>query len=156
MGGALAYLVLRMFLSPAVTLYVQTAIPLVMVLTYVFVLGKPGKIVPSDRKNINDSLREEPPDMNGKPFEEAEPLIQEEVHVKDEKRKIRFFNPEELRYWLQHMKYIPRLWKYMLPLFVVYIAEYMINQSLFEQLYNPGTFVFGHWKCLDQATQYRV
>ena len=124
-----------------------------MMVTFIFVLGKPGKIIPSSDKRINEQLEDEPPKMNEKPFEEAEPFIREEEETEKKKTKLKLFNKEELAYWWRHMQYVPRLWKYMLPLFVVYIAEYMINQSLFEQLYNPGTSVFG--KCINQDTQYR-
>ena len=57
-------------------------------------------------------------------------------------------------YWLSHVKYIPHLWKYMLPLFLVYWAEYMINQGFFELLYNANTHV-GHL-CINQEAQYRL
>ena len=57
-------------------------------------------------------------------------------------------------YWWEHVKYIPRLWKYMLPLFLVYWAEYMINQGFFELLYNPNTHVGS--LCISQEAQYRL
>ena len=63
------------------------------------------------------------------------------------------FHREEAEHWLSHVKYIPRLFKYMLPLFVVYFAEYAINQSFFELLYNANTHLGGY--CLDQPAQYR-
>ena len=57
-------------------------------------------------------------------------------------------------YWLAHVKYIPRLWKYMVPLFFVYAAEYMINQGFFELLYNRDTHVGS--LCISQEAQYRL
>ena len=57
-------------------------------------------------------------------------------------------------FWWSHVKYIPRLWKYMLPLFVVYWAEYMINQGFFELLYNANTHIGS--LCINQEGQYRL
>ena len=68
-------------------------------------------------------------------------------------KDVELFHREEAEHWLSHVKYIPRLFKYMLPLFVVYFAEYAINQSFFELLYNANTHLGGY--CLDQRTQYR-
>ena len=51
------------------------------------------------------------------------------------------------------MKYIPYLVKYMMPLYLVYVSEYMINQGLFELLYYKNTRLGSI--CLDQKDQYR-
>ncbi len=69
------------------------------------------------------------------------------------RRRCPGLNKEEAKHWWSHVKYIPNLWWYMLPLFAVYTAEYMINQGLFELLYSPNTHIGS--LCLDQATQYR-
>jgi hypothetical protein len=57
-------------------------------------------------------------------------------------------------YWWAHVKYIPNLWRYMVPLFFVYAAEYMINQGFFELLYNPNTHIRS--LCISQEAQYRL
>ena len=59
-----------------------------------------------------------------------------------------------LAYWCAHVKYIPHLWQYMLPLFLVYWAEYMINQGFFELLYNRDTHIGS--LCISQEAQYRL
>ncbi len=48
MAGALVYLVLRFGISPQATLLIQTFSPIVMLLTYFFVLGQPGTILPTE------------------------------------------------------------------------------------------------------------
>ena len=53
----------------------------------------------------------------------------------------------------EHVRYIPKLFWYMVPLFAVYIAEYMINQGLFELLYYQNTRAFT--LCVDAHEQYR-
>ena len=57
-------------------------------------------------------------------------------------------------FWWDHVKYTPHLWRYMLPLFVVYVAEYVINQSLFELMFSKDTQIEGF--CLTQPVQYRL
>ena len=64
-----------------------------------------------------------------------------------ERRKV------QLKHLWENIKYIPRLWKYMLPLFFVYVAEYMINQGLYEILFYPGTHLGRFY--LSHNAQYR-
>ncbi len=69
--------------------------------------------------------------------------------------RVKLFNREELGYWWSHMKYIRHLlFPYMVPLFGVYIAEYMINQGLYELFIYPHTHL-GSIK-INQGAQYRV
>ena len=49
---------------------------------------------------------------------------------------------------LSKLRLVLPLWKYMIPLFIVYLAEYTINQGLYELLYYEGS-------SLSQAEQYR-
>ncbi|XP_055587047.1 battenin-like [Uranotaenia lowii] len=58
-------------------------------------------------------------------------------------------NERPLENWRQKVRYIPSLFFYMIPLLLVYIFEYFINQGLFEFIYFPGIW-------LDHAEQYRV
>ncbi|XP_052888711.1 battenin isoform X2 [Anopheles moucheti] len=53
-----------------------------------------------------------------------------------------------LENWQQRIRYIPSLFIYMIPLVLVYLLEYYINQGLFELLYFPGIW-------LSQSGQYR-
>lgn len=39
---------------------------------------------------------------------------------------------------------IPKLLKYMIPLMLVYFAQYFINQGLFELLYFPDSTISDH------------
>ncbi|XP_055687173.1 battenin [Lutzomyia longipalpis] len=48
----------------------------------------------------------------------------------------------------QKIRYVPKMFKYMIPLTLVYLFEYFINQGLFELVYFPGIW-------LDKANQYR-
>lgn len=57
-------------------------------------------------------------------------------------------NERPLQNWKQKINYIPSLFIYMIPLILVYLFEYFINQGLFELVYFPGIF-------LDQSEQYR-
>ena len=59
-------------------------------------------------------------------------------------------NPDQTRSmsFKSKLRLVLPLWKYMLPLFFVYFAEYTINQGLYELLYYEGS-------SLSQAEQYR-
>ncbi|XP_059609156.1 battenin [Phlebotomus argentipes] len=48
----------------------------------------------------------------------------------------------------EKIRYIPKMFKYMIPLTLVYLFEYFINQGLFELVYFPNIW-------LDKAEQYR-
>lgn len=131
-GGALIYAGLRTFLSAKVTLLLQLFMPTLLILTYIFILTKPAKVLPGSRA------------------EDSTPQTSSSTH---RRLKFKFFNKKETKYFISHLKYIPRLVKYMIPLFCVYIAEYMINQGLFEVLYYSNTRLGAI--CLDQKDQYR-
>ena len=49
-AGALIYAGLTFLISPKATLLIQLFMPLVMLVTYLFILGKPRKILPSEVK----------------------------------------------------------------------------------------------------------
>ena len=51
--------------------------------------------------------------------------------------------------FLIRLLYTRKLLRYMIPLFIVYVFEYMINQGLFELLYYSNA-------CFDQSVQYRL
>ena len=180
MAGALVYAGLKSVLSAQVTLYIQTFMPFLMLVSYLFVLGKPGSIIPETSDQSNDDpppYSSTPPvshqsDVN--PHDEGKyPMSSTNSDIDDNeallhsptqntvgvtgrmrlKLNVKLLNKEEAAFWWSHVKYIPRLIKYMVPLFVVYTAEYMINQGLFELLYYPDTHIGG--LCLDQKAQYR-
>ena len=145
-AGALGYAALTTFLSPRVTLLVQIAIPVIMLVAYLFILG-PSKPPAIRREESTGSEQQE--------ISDTQPLIQSSSTSFRPKTQfsIKLFNKEEINHWLAHVMYVPNLFKYMLPLFLVYYSEYCINQTFFELLYNPNTHIGGY--CLDQQTQYR-
>ena len=55
----------------------------------------------------------------------------------------------EIVQFLIRLLYTRKLLRYMIPLFIVYVFEYMINQGLFELLYYSNA-------CFDQSVQYRL
>ncbi|EAT38159.1 AAEL009909-PB [Aedes aegypti] len=57
-------------------------------------------------------------------------------------------NERPLENWKQKINFIPSLFIYMIPLILVYLFEYFINQGLFELVYFPDIF-------LTQSEQYR-
>ena len=165
--GALLYAAFRTFLSVKVTLLIQTFIPALMLLSYLFLLGPaqahtPEKEEEGERGNGGKEEKEEK-EEEGKEGRlhtqlENKALLGRGVVKKGplpslRLKGVRLFHREEAEHWLSHVKYTPRLFKYMLPFFVVYFAEYAINQSFFELLYNANTHLGGY--CLDQRTQYR-
>ena len=187
-AGALVYAGLKAVgLSDRVTLFIQTFMPILMLVTYLFVLGKPGSIIPETVKepsndatssntaeNIKQLDRSLPHAENvstvqagsttcddTKDVNDKELLVEDSPSPRNQRIikavyyriKPLLFNQEELAFWWSHVKYIPHLFKYMIPLFVVYTAEYMINQGLFELLYYPNTHIGG--LCLNQQAQYR-
>ena len=50
-AGAVVYAALTFLISPKATLLIQLFMPLVMLATYFFILGKPGKILPPSTTN---------------------------------------------------------------------------------------------------------
>jgi battenin len=130
-GGALVYAGLRTFLSAKVTILLQLVVPVFLVLAYLFLLTNPAKLLPSQNSHSSS-----PAENN-----------------KTRRIKFKFINREEARYFVSHMKYVPHLVKYMMPLYLVYVSEYMINQGLFELLYYKNTRL--GTICLDQKDQYR-
>ncbi len=156
-AGALIYAGFRTFLSPKVTILIQICIPLIMLVTYLFVLGPRQSSLVSAPSHIpnqeNDSQEEE---NKGEHSTDKMPLLKPDSSDTTKKafdlRKVQLFNKEEAKHWVAHIKYIPHLFKYMVPLFLVYFSEYAINQGFFELLYNPNTHLGGY--CLDQRSQY--
>ncbi len=149
-AGSLLYAGLRTFLSAKTTLLAQVVFPALLLVSYLFLLGD---AVPSTKQQ--DTRREIVESVHM----ETNPLlhVQKQTRVSTKKtfdlKKIQLFNKDESKHWIGHVKYIPHLIKYMIPLFLVYFAEYAINQGFFELLYNANTHI-GRY-CLDQRTQYR-
>ena len=132
-GAALTYAGLRLFFSPRVTILLQLVVPAVQLFAFLFLLSRPET------------------------EEDKTPLVSSSSWCCWEAgwrwEKLRLINWKEAKLFVGHVKYIPHLFKYMVPLYVVYISEYMINQGLFELLYYPNTSIGSI--CLDQQAQYR-
>ena len=176
-GGAVVYAVLKTFLSPKVTLLIQLFVPVMMILVYFFVLGPASgpasgplvswrlvfkkKATPPPADNAANGSSDSQGYRQEEMSSDKSPLLPDVEEEELEHDKTCMINATPLekagtdrgqRLW-DHVRYIPRLFQYMVPLFVVYSAEYTINQGLFELLYSSNTHL-GHY-CMDQHAQYR-
>ncbi|XP_052691356.1 battenin-like [Crassostrea angulata] len=125
-GGAWIFGALSAGLSPRKTLLVMTIIPALMFISFFIVIKKPRQFYQKEYivkySEDTSSLLKEP--------EDADDKIKGRLTLRE---KLLLLKP---------------LMKYMIPLCVVYIAEYFINQGLYELLY------FNHiW--LSEKEQYR-
>jgi len=158
-GGAIAYAVLKTFLSPKVTLLIQLFVPVAIFLSYFFILG-PADSKTKETWGCGFSAKKSKPQKDsmdcGVAEDDMSPLLND---TKRQDQLVVNVAPLSLKKRVKchqlwsHVRYIPRLFRFMLPLFLVYAAEYSINQGLFELLYSPNTHL-GHF-CLDQHGQYR-
>lgn len=173
--AALVYLILRIGLSAQVTLLIQVFTPVMILVTYLFILGKPGKILPTEGQDNAGQVTAGAVHVQNDPDSDTTNLLSaagDDKEDEDEKNlflrstgmregvnkkgfHLKLFNREEVDYWLSHVKYIPKLLlPYMLPLFAVYMAEYMINQGLYELFIYPDTHL-GSIE-IGRSAQYRV
>ncbi|XP_053371378.1 battenin isoform X2 [Clarias gariepinus] len=127
-------------LSPRVTLLIMLIVPAVMIISYFLLLVFPPSF-PQWRSGSGLSSEQD--------FQERRPLItddNDEGSVPDEKRR------EDQRTgsltFSDKLHILKGLLKYIVPLSVVYFAEYFINQGLLELLYFPASR-------LSHAEQYR-
>ncbi|BFZ07118.1 hypothetical protein BsWGS_10157 [Bradybaena similaris] len=118
--GALAYAGLTTAgLSPRNTLLVMIVVPVMMMVTYIFLLQK-LHYVKKKKDDVDDHT----------------PLLEDN-------------NPVKTQLSLhEKLLLIPSLFKYMIPLLLVYFGEYFINQGLHELLYFNKVF-------LSKSEQYR-
>ncbi|KAL5475116.1 hypothetical protein EMCRGX_G027174 [Ephydatia muelleri] len=139
-GGSVIYTVLTLFLTPRVAILLQVAMPILMGIAYLFVLTTPSQRV----AKVNAGTPPSP--------EETRMLL--ETSPSSTPRAFSVGKAKSGLLWLRDQgRYIPNLFPYMVPLFIVFAAEYMINQGLFELLYYRNTSL-GTW-CLDGHLQYR-
>ncbi|RUS69569.1 hypothetical protein EGW08_022670 [Elysia chlorotica] len=111
--GALAYAGLTSIgLSARTSLIIMVSIPILMMVTYLFILTTPSIAT----KKTDDE-------------ESTSVLLEESRH-----KQIMLSFKDKLGL-------IPGLFKYMVPLTLVYFAEYFINQGLHELLYFNGLFL---------------
>ena len=64
--------------------------------------------------------------------------------LKNDQVLINSININSKSSWIDKLRLIRPLLKYMIPLFLVYFSEYFINQGLFELLYFKDSFVQSH------------
>ena len=107
------YVGLTFLIPPKTTLLIQLFMPLVMLVTYLFILGKPGKILPSEKDNNTTSdtssiQAQDPLSHNDGDLatDDSKPLLGETVDEdgyavdagmdsKPSRLKLRLFNREE-------------------------------------------------------------
>ncbi|KAM5152553.1 battenin [Mantella aurantiaca] len=134
-GGALSYLGLTAAgLSPRISLLVMLIIPALLLVSYFVLLLPPSSLprwrVPKERSSLPAQQR---------------PLLDE-----SSPRSAGHLTPATPPLTLSHRwQIIKSLLKYMVPLSLVYFAEYFINQGLFELIY------FSHIK-MSHSAQYRL
>jgi battenin len=158
-GAAMVYLALTSWigLSPTITLYIQTVVPVVLLLTFLFIIKRPKKVsccpcmdrasynvTTNDRstsgheehgsdegnKNIYTSGDTANRTFKSGTEDDETPLLTDNqtggafpVTVRDQVNRL-------LKELLHRLKLIPPLLWYMIPLFAVYVGEYLINQGL--------------------------
>ncbi|XP_063593579.1 battenin-like [Penaeus indicus] len=102
-------------LTPRTTVLLMLIIPVIMSLSFWLLLKHPNQAgLCGSRQNYKIITQEED---------------DESVEAKDFEVSLRFSEKMEL---------LPSLLKYMIPIALVYIAEYVINQGLVELIYFPG------------------
>ncbi|XP_054280890.1 battenin isoform X2 [Macrosteles quadrilineatus] len=122
--GSLSYATLTgLGLSPAMTLYVMLVVPALMSITFWIVLDRP-KLEDAGSQNQSEA------NFNSTLSNDQIPLT--------------LSNDS---FW-EKLQSIPPLFKYMIPLGLVYFFEYFINQGLFELIYFNNIFI-------DHNAQYR-
>nr|XP_020648511.1 battenin isoform X1 [Pogona vitticeps]XP_020648512.1 battenin isoform X1 [Pogona vitticeps] len=128
--GALSYLGLtEAGLSPRHTLLIMMVVPVIMQASYCFLLAPPPH-APRCGWSTSTQKSQQASSMS------QEPLLGRESTARN--------NTKSCRLSLQEKGQVVKgLLKYLIPLAIVYFAEYFINQGLFELLYFR-TASFGH------------
>ncbi|KAL3987700.1 hypothetical protein ACER0C_014815 [Sarotherodon galilaeus] len=125
-------------LSPRITLLIMLVVPIIMFISYFFLLVYPpslpqwrtketeyAALVSEDRQQLLDSSDDEEPESSTTEDQPTGPLS-----------------------FRERLSVIIGLWRFVLPLGVVYLTEYFINQGLMELLFFHNIF-------LTHAAQYR-
>lgn len=129
--GSILYATLRVILSIRAIMLLMLLSPLVMLIAYFGLIQPVGP--EANDTDCESSRRESKIDDQTETDSIERTLIQDDEQF-DVKTKL---------------KYLPGLLKYFMPLLVIHIAEYFINQGLVELIYYPNVTQ------LDQAAQYR-
>jgi battenin len=130
-------------LSPKDTILIMLVIPVLMTITYILLPSIEYAQTRAHQEIINDS---EQPVFTGTSSnintvgESSANLI-----TSAELEPNRYYTNRSLgQEIIVKIKLIASLTKYMLPLFLVFFAEYFINQGLFELLYFKDSFIKDH------------
>lgn len=116
-------------LSSKSTLLIMISVPVLEAFVFTFLLRHP-KSTDTDQSDSNTISSEKTVEMGEG---STDPLSDDEKPLVGLSEKLR---------------YIPSLFKYIIPLLLVYLFEYFINQALFELIYFDNTFI-------DSKEQYR-
>lgn len=160
--SALAYAIMRVVLPIQLTMILMLSVPLLMLCDYMFILIPiPASIASSELEQVKRSKLNSNRKLSS--FEKSDRLdrisLSSENFDQDHCSKklelpISIVNktPIEKSTW---QKLVCRLWfmanlsKYWVPIFIVYLSAYFINQGLIELCY------FHDLSSLDKASQYR-
>ncbi|XP_063695822.1 battenin-like [Culicoides brevitarsis] len=127
--GAISYSAMTQAgLSSKATLLVMISVPVLEAFVFGLLLRHPSADANNDNSETN-TISSEEKTADGS----ADPLSEDEKPLVGFAAKIR---------------YIPSLFKFIIPLLLVYLFEYFINQALFELIYFEDAFI-------DQKAQYR-
>ena len=114
-------------LTPRLTILVMTCIPFIMYFTY-SILPPPGLMrIPLNKLNSNGN--------NNFNVNNSRDSIKINDHDGDDVEKHSFY---------EKILLIRPLFKYMMPLFIVYFSEFFINQGLLELLFFKNDFIDDH------------
>ena len=156
-AGSLSYLILTFFLSPRTAIFLMVVVPFIMGIAFWGFLFIPQltllkKKLPQiyRRKELERTVSEEhlikdDEDYDPDKGEDGLARPSEDISFVNQKKTWK----ENITQFLVRTLFIRKLLRYMCPLFLVYVFEYMINQGLFELLYYKNA-------CIDQNMQYRV
>ncbi|MBN3307081.1 CLN3 protein, partial [Amia calva] len=140
--GALSYSGLTQALSPRVTVRVMLVVPVVMAVSYFMLLVHPPSL-PNWRRL--DGPRDDSARADRRPLLADYSDEQTDTGMREREREGVDSEPLSCA---EKLLIIRGLLKYIIPLSVVYFAEYFINQGLLELLYFPNFF-------LKHSEQYR-
>lgn len=126
--GALSYAGLTALgFSPKNSLLLMLIIPASLLVTYFVILVKPHTVKRwTFGVNINNDVGIE----NSDEYSDHQRLLKAEAEVQSS-----IGVPSQRLSFMQRLLLIKPLLKFMIPLFLVYFAEYFINQGLFELIY---------------------
>ncbi|KAJ8402579.1 hypothetical protein AAFF_G00366620 [Aldrovandia affinis] len=142
LAGSLLYSTLTQAgLSPQTTLMIMLVVPAVMAISYFFVLEFPPSF---PQWWCREGVEGLPRDSSS---EERRPLLAEDPAKAERNEEEERGDPGDLN-CREKLVILRGLLKFIIPLAIVYFAEYFINQGLLELLFFPGYY-------LSHAEQYR-